>query len=51
VIALGVILLILAVIFHVGIFWTLGVVAVVVGVILFVLGSTGRAVGGRRHYW
>jgi len=51
VIALGVILLILAVLFHVAIFWTLGIVAVVIGVVLFVLGSTGRAVGGRRHYW
>ena len=50
-IALGVVLLILAVIFHVPLFWTLGVIAVVVGAILFVLGSTGRAVGGRRHYW
>ena len=24
---------------------------VVVGVVLYLLGSTGRAIGGRRHYW
>jgi hypothetical protein len=23
----------------------------VIGLILLLLGSTGRAVGGRRHYW
>jgi uncharacterized membrane protein HdeD (DUF308 family) len=28
-----------------------GVILLVVGVILAVLGSTGRAVGGRRHYY
>lgn len=29
----------------------IGVVLLVVGVILAVLGSAGRAVGGRRHYY
>ena len=28
-----------------------GVILLVVGVVLAVLGSTGRAVGGRRHYY
>lgn len=28
-----------------------GVILLVVGVILAVLGSSGRAVGGRRHYY
>jgi uncharacterized membrane protein HdeD (DUF308 family) len=28
-----------------------GVILLVVGVILAILGSTGRAVGGRRHYY
>ena len=28
-----------------------GVILLVVGVILAILGSTGRAVGGRRHYF
>ncbi|HEY5115225.1 MAG TPA: DUF6131 family protein [Nakamurella sp.] len=30
---------------------TLGIILAVVGVVLMVLGSTGRAVGGRRHYY
>lgn len=28
-----------------------GVILLVVGVLLAILGSTGRAVGGRRHYF
>jgi uncharacterized membrane protein HdeD (DUF308 family) len=30
---------------------TIGVILLVVGAILAILGSTGRAVGGRRHYY
>jgi cytochrome c-type biogenesis protein CcmH/NrfF len=33
------------------ILWVLGVVLLVVGAVLWILGSTGRAVGGRRHYY
>lgn len=35
----------------VPILWTLGIILLVVGLILAVLGGTGRAVGGRRHYY
>jgi hypothetical protein len=31
--------------------WSIGIILVVVGLILMVLGSMGRAVGGRRHYY
>jgi hypothetical protein len=51
VIALGIVLLVLGFIFHVAILWTLGVAIIVIGAILFLLGSAGHAVGGRRHYW
>jgi hypothetical protein len=51
VILLGVILLILGVIFSVGIMWTIGIILIVVGAILWLLGSMDRAVLGRRHYW
>jgi hypothetical protein len=51
VIALGVVLLVIGFVFGVSILWTLGVAVIVIGVILFVLGSAGHAVGGRRHYW
>lgn len=29
----------------------LGIILLVIGAVLFLLGSIGRAVGGRRHYW
>ncbi len=50
-IIIGAILLVLGFIFGVPILWTLGIVVLVIGVVLFLLGSMGRAVGGRRHYY
>ena len=51
VIAVGVILMVLGFIFAIPILWTIGIILLVVGLILLLLGSTGRAVGGRRHYY
>jgi anti-anti-sigma factor len=51
VIILGIILLVAGFLLAIPILWTLGIILVVVGVILAVLGSAGRAVGGRRHYY
>jgi len=48
---LGLILLLLGIFLHVGILTTLGVILLVIGAILFILGSVGRPVAGRRHYW
>ncbi|MGB8179786.1 MAG: DUF6131 family protein [Acidimicrobiales bacterium] len=50
-ITLGVILLLLGFLFGVPILWSLGMILLVVGVVLWILGSVGRAVGGRRHYY
>jgi uncharacterized membrane protein HdeD (DUF308 family) len=50
-IILGIILLIIGFIAKIAIVWTIGIIALVVGLILLLLGSMGRAVGGRRHYW
>ncbi|MFD4610434.1 DUF6131 family protein [Streptomyces sp. NBC_01788] len=50
-IALGVILLIVGFLLHIGILWTIGIILLAIGLILFLLGSVGHAVGGRRHYW
>ena len=50
-IILGVVLLLIGFIAGIPILWTLGIVVLVVGAVLFLLGSAGRAVGGRRHYW
>jgi Family of unknown function (DUF6131) len=51
VIVFGIVLLILGVVTGISILWTLGVIFLVVGAVLFLMGSMGRAVGGRRHYW
>lgn len=50
-ITLGIILLILGFIFNAPIVWTIGIILLVIGLILLLLGSMGRAVGGRRHYY
>jgi hypothetical protein len=50
-IVLGLICLILGLVLGIGILWTIGIIFLVVGLILEVLGTMGRAVGGRRHYW
>jgi uncharacterized membrane protein HdeD (DUF308 family) len=50
-IVLGLVLLIIGFIAKVAILWTIGIVLVLVGLALIVLGSMGRAVGGRRHYY
>ncbi len=50
-IILGAVLLILGFLLHVPILWSLGILVLVIGAILFLLGAVGREVGGRRHYW
>jgi Family of unknown function (DUF6131) len=51
VIVLGLILLLLGLLLDIGILWTIGIVLIVVGAVLWLLGATGRAVGGRAHYY
>lgn len=50
-IILGIILLVLGFVFAIKILWTLGIIVLVIGAILAILGATGRAVGGRKHYF
>ncbi|MBJ8347822.1 DUF6131 family protein [Antrihabitans sp. YC2-6] len=50
-IILGLVLVLAGFIFGISILTTVGIILVVVGAILAVLGSTGRAVGGRAHYY
>jgi hypothetical protein len=50
-IVLGVILLILGFVFSINILWTIGVILIVIGAILWILGATGRAVGGRKVWY
>jgi len=46
-ITLGVILLIVGFLIKIPILWTIGII----GLVLLAMGSVGRAVGGRRHYY
>jgi hypothetical protein len=50
-ILLGLLLLVLGLVLGIGILYTIGIVLILVGALLWVLGSMDRAVGGRRHYW
>ena len=50
-IALGILLLIVGFIAKLAILWTIGLVLLAVGLVLVVLGSVGRSLGGRRHYY
>jgi uncharacterized membrane protein len=51
VIILGLVLLLLGLLLKVGILTTIGIIVLIVGLVLLLLGSTGRAVGGRRHFF
>lgn len=50
-IILGLILLLIGFITGISIVWTIGVIVLVVGLVLWLLGTMGHAVGGRRHYF
>ncbi|MFD3523939.1 hypothetical protein [Streptomyces sp. NPDC058653] len=50
-ILLGVILLVIGLAVGVSLLTTIGGVLVLIGALLWILGATGRAVGGRKHYF
>ena len=50
-IILGVVLLVVGLVAGISILTTLGMILMVAGAILWILGASGRAVGGRPHYW
>lgn len=50
-ISLGIVLLIVSLLTGILILKSLGILLLIVGVVLVLLGSTGRAIGGRKHYW
>jgi hypothetical protein len=51
VIILGVLLLIIGFVTGIAILWTIGIVVVIIGAVLWILGTAGHAVGGRKHYF
>ena len=50
-IVLGLILLLIGFLANISILWTIGIALVVVGLVLMLLGRTGRKVGGRAHWF
>jgi len=50
-IILGLVLLVVGIFTGISILTTIGVILMVAGAILWILGASGRAVGGRPHYW
>jgi len=47
----GLILLIIGFVLAVKILWTIGMIVLLVGLVLWAMGAMGHAVGGRRHYY
>lgn len=50
-ILLGVLLIIIGIVASIPVLYTIGVILAIVGVVLWILGATGRAVGGRTHWF
>jgi hypothetical protein len=48
---LGLVLLIIGLVAGIPVLYSIGIILLVVGLILALMGSMGRAVGGRRHYF
>jgi hypothetical protein len=51
VVIFGLILLIIGFITGIAIVWTIGMIVLLVGLVLWLLGAMGHAIGGRRHYY
>ena len=47
----GLILLLLGYFLGISILYTIGGILLVIGLVLWIAGSMGHAVGGRAHYW
>ena len=50
-IILGLILAVVGVLVKIPVLYIIGIILLAVGVILVLFGVTGRAIGGRRHYF
>ena len=50
-ILLGIILLVISFVVGIHLLWVLGALLLIVGIILALAGATGRAIGGRAHYF
>ena len=50
-IILGIVLLVIGFLTGIPIVWSIGVIVLVIGLVFWILGALGHAVGGRRHYF
>lgn len=50
-ITVGLILLLIGFFAGIPILWTLGIIVLLIGLVLMLLGRSGRTVGGRAHYF
>jgi hypothetical protein len=50
-VVLGLVLLVIGFVTGIAILWTIGIIVTLLGLIALLLGSVGRPVRGRRHYW
>ena len=50
-IILGIVLLVIGFVTGIPIVWSIGLIVLVIGLVLWLLGALGHAVGGRRHYF
>lgn len=47
----GAILMIIGFVAGIPILWTIGIIVLLIGLVLWVLGTAGHAIGGRKHYY
>lgn len=50
-IGLGLVLLILGLVFGIYVLWAIGIALLVIGAVFWLLGTVGRPVAGRRHWY
>lgn len=50
-IVFGLVFLLLGFFFQIAFLWSLGVIVLIMGLVLWTLGALGHAVGGRRHFY
>jgi hypothetical protein len=47
----GIILIVIGAVANIPILYTIGVIFLLIGLVLWIAGALGHAVGGRRHYY
>ena len=50
-IVVGVVLLLIGFVAHIPVLWSVGVVLLLLGTVLWALGAAGHEIGGRRRYY